>query len=154
VVDCYLSQPLKHTFNLKYLLRPFFKWWKPSWLFTLWLAMISTAYDLKLLLSRIPLIGSALGAAIPIGRFNYEPTFHFSVPELKEIKALSVIDMLSPKYDKCQRIDDVRTWMEEGGLEILDLTTGYNGINARGRRGMGLKVKEGRQDLDAMRALG
>jgi hypothetical protein len=51
------------------------------------------------------------------------------------------------------RIDDVRAWMEEGGLENLDLTTGYNGINARGRRRMGLKVEERRQDLEAMHAL-
>ncbi|OGW75514.1 MAG: hypothetical protein A2Z72_05750 [Omnitrophica bacterium RBG_13_46_9] len=134
VVDCYLSQPFKHIFNLKYRLRPFFKWWKPSRLFTFWSFVISIAYDIKSLCSKIPFIGALLSNLIPIGRLNYEPDYHLSVPELKEIKTLSVFDMLSPKYDKPQRLSSFRRWMEEGGLEILGLTTGYNGINARARR--------------------
>jgi SAM-dependent methyltransferase len=134
VIDCYLSQPLKHMFNLKYLLRPFFKWWKPSYLYAFWSVVIAIAYDLKLLATKLPLFGSTLAKLIPIGPLSYEPEHHFTVAELKEIKTLSVIDMLSPKYDKCQNLSSFRAWMEEAGLEILELTTGYNGINARGRR--------------------
>lgn len=134
VVDCYLSQPLRHAFNLKYLLRPFFKGWTPESLYQFWSRVISFAYDMKSAVTKIPFIGQALGRFIPIGKLNYEPEFHFSVEELKEIKTLSVIDMLSPKYDKCQTLSRFRSWMEEAGLEILALTTGYNGINARARR--------------------
>lgn len=134
VVDCYLRQPLKDFFNLKYRLRPFFKWWKPSWLFTFCSIIISIAYELKSLLSKIPFIGKWLSNLIPIGRLNYEPDYHFSVQELKEIKTLSMFDMLSPKYDKPQKLSSFRSWMEEAGLEILELTTGYNGINTRARR--------------------
>jgi hypothetical protein len=77
--------------------------------------------------------GQRLAGFIPIGRLNYEPGFHFTIPELKEIKTLSVFDMLSPKYDKCQKMSGVRRWMEEANLEVVELTTGYNGINARAR---------------------
>jgi len=134
VVDCYLSQPLKDAFNLKYLLRPFFKWWKPSWLFAFCSVMISVIYDIKSSFAKIPMVGKLISRLIPIGRLNYEPDYYFSVPEIKEIKTLSMFDMLSPKYDQPQRISNFRLWMQGAGLEILELTTGYNGINARGRR--------------------
>jgi hypothetical protein len=58
----------------------------------------------------------------------------FSIDELKEIKTLSVFDMLSPKYDNPQKLSTFKAWMEEAGLEILEMTTGFNGINARGRK--------------------
>jgi ubiquinone/menaquinone biosynthesis C-methylase UbiE/uncharacterized protein YbaR (Trm112 family) len=134
VVDCYLSQPLKHLFNLKYWLRPFFKWWKPSWLFTFCMISISVAYDIKSFLPNIPLIGKWVSDLIPIGRLHYEPDYHFSISEIKEIKTLSIFDMLSPKYDSPQKLSSFRLWMKEADLEILELTTGYNGVNARARR--------------------
>jgi SAM-dependent methyltransferase len=134
VVDCYLSQPLKHAFNLKYWCRPFFKWWKPTWLFAFWSVVISIAYDFKRLLNAIPLIGKYVAKSVPIGRLNYEPEFHFTVQELKEIKTLSVFDMISPTYDQCQKIEDVRMWIQEAGLEIIKLNTGFNGINAKARK--------------------
>jgi len=134
VVDCYLSQPLKHMFNLKYLLRPFVKWWKPPVLFRFCQISTSIMYDVKFLLSRIPIAGKWLMPLIPIGRLNYEPEYRFSVAELKDIKALSMFDMLSPKYDKCQKLDSFRDWTREAGLELVELTTGYNGINVRARR--------------------
>jgi SAM-dependent methyltransferase len=134
VVDCYLSQPVKHLFNLKYLLRPFFKWWKPSTLFRFWSAVMSVTFDLKSILNRTPQVGKHLAGLIPIGRLSYEPEYRFTVAEMKEIKTLSVFDMLSPKYDQPQKLSTFRAWMEEAGLEIIELTTGYNGINARARR--------------------
>ena len=134
VIDCYLSQPLKHMFNLKYLLRPFFKWWKPSWLYAFWYAVMTVAFYLKASLTRLPLIGNLLARLIPIGRLNYEPEFHFSTAEMIEIKTLSVIDMLSPKYDQCQKLESFHAWMAKAGLELLELTTGYDGINARARK--------------------
>ncbi len=137
VVDCYLSQPLKDMFNLKYLLRPVFKWWRLSWLFKLCSVATSMEYDLKAFLVKVPLIGRHIANLVPIGALNYEPEYYFSVSEIKEIKALSMFDMLSPKYDQPQKISDFRSWMACAGLEILELTIGYNGINARGRRPVG-----------------
>ena len=134
VVDCYLSQPLKDMFNLKYLLRPFFKWWRPFWLYAFCSVAISVAYDIKSFCAKIPMVGRFISGFIPIGRLNYEPDCYFSVTEIKKIKTLSMFDSLSPKYDKPQKMSNFRLWMESAGLEILELTTGYNGINARGRR--------------------
>src|SRR5882724_3063203 len=134
VIDCYLSQPIKHIFNLKYLLRPFFKWWKPETLFSFWSRVISMAFDLKMILSKIPVIGGLVCKIVPIGRLSYEPEMKFTPAELKEIKTLSVFDMLSPMYDQPQKLTTFRSWMEEAGLEVLEITTGFNGINARGRK--------------------
>src|SRR5207245_10165600 len=53
VVDCYLSQPLKHMVNPKYLLRPFFKWWRPAPLYKFWRVVISLAYDFKVLVTKL-----------------------------------------------------------------------------------------------------
>jgi hypothetical protein len=53
---------------------------------------------------------------------------------LKQVKILSALDMLSPKYDQPQRIETVRQWFEEAGLVEIETWIGYNGINARGRR--------------------
>jgi len=138
VVDCYLRQPLRDMFNLKYLLRPFFKWWKPPWLFAFCSFAISLAYDAKLFLTKIPLVGKLLSGFIPIGKLNYEPDYHFSASEMKEIKTLSMFDMLSPRYDKPQRLTDLRAWMQEAGLQILELSLGYNGINARAKKQAGI----------------
>jgi len=133
-VDCYLKQPLRDIFKLKYLFRPIFKWWKASWLFAFCSLVISVAYDSKLFFVKIPMIGRFISGLIPIGPLNYEPDYYFSVRELKNIKTLSMLDMLSPKYDNPQKISNFRLWMESANLEILQLATGYNGINARARR--------------------
>lgn len=132
--DCYLSQPLKHCFNLKYWLRPLFKWWKPAWLVSFWTVVISLAYDLKALLAKVPGVGATLAAAIPIGRLNFEPEMHLSVEEIKQIKTLSVVDMLGPKYDQPKRLSDFEAWTREAGAELLHLGLGHNGINVRARR--------------------
>lgn len=134
VVDCYLSQPLKHAFNLKYLLRPFFKWWRPTTLYAFWSCVISVAYDLKRGLNALPGVGPVLARIVPIGRLNYEAFGgHQTIDEIKEIKTLSVFDMLSPAYDQPQSLKKFRAWIAEANLELIKLDTGYNGINAKAR---------------------
>jgi hypothetical protein len=59
---------------------------------------------------------------------------NYSEDELKQVKILSAFDMLSPRYDLPQRIDDVRKWFDEAGLTKTEAWFGYNGINARGRK--------------------
>ena len=134
VADCYLRHPLKDMLGLKYLLRPFLKWWRPRYLFMFCSFVTSVSYDIKAFVQTFPLIGKHIAKFIPIGVLNYEPDYHFSQSEIKEIKALSLFDMLSPRYDKPQRISDFYAWMQEAGLEILRLCIGYSGISAKGRR--------------------
>ena len=134
VVDCYLSQPLKHAFGLKYWLRPFVAGWPPPRLFHFCESAVSISYDLKSALSKMPGAGAFLSALVPIGRLHYEPEYHFSADQMKEVKSLSLFDMLSPRHDKCQRISNFRVWAGEAGLEMIHLGKGYNGINAIARR--------------------
>jgi SAM-dependent methyltransferase len=134
VVDCYWKEPVREWFKLKYILRPFFKWWDPRVLYSFLSATISIAYDIKLLISKIPEMGGFLSRIIPIGRLSFEPEMHLSVEEIKEIKTLSVFDMLSPRYDQPQTLSTFESWIRESGMETILLTLGYNGINARVRR--------------------
>jgi len=134
VVDCYLKQQFKDPLKLKYLIRPLMRWWRSDYLFKFCRIATSLAYDVKLFFVKIPFIGKHMARVVPVGVLNYEPQYHFSVAEMKMIKALSLFDMLSPKYDQPQRMSDFRSWMESAGLEILDVCKGYNGLNARGRK--------------------
>ena len=134
VVDCYLSEPFKHFYNLKYLLRPFLKWWNHELLYKFLSFVISVLFELKLGFSKIPLIGEFISRIIPIGKINYEPEFKLTNAQIKLIKTLSIYDMISPKYDYPQKRDVFWSWIEESGLEVLVFTLGFNGINAKLKR--------------------
>lgn len=134
VADCYLKYPFMDLINPKYILRPFLKWLSPQRLLSFCAITVSLAYTLKSALAKIPLVGEHICRMIPIGVLDYGPYTHFTIREIKEIKTLSMYDMLSPKYDKPQNISSFKKWMQEADLEILELGVGYNGINARGRK--------------------
>jgi len=50
------------------------------------------------------------------GLSHAEIGLHYTEGEIKQVKVLSAFDMLSPRYDLPQRMDDVRRWFEEAGL--------------------------------------
>jgi len=50
------------------------------------------------------------------------------------VNVLSAFDMLSPRYDIPQRIEDVQRWFDEASLTEVETKLGYNGINVKGRR--------------------
>lgn len=56
---------------------------------------------------------------------------------LKEWSYLDTFDMLSPRYDSPQQIDNILEWFQEAGLVEVDVTYGYNGIEGRGKRILG-----------------
>jgi len=89
---------------------------------------------IKGLLQRAPAIGPRMAAMIPIGPLSHADIgLHYSEGELKQMKILSAFDMLSPRYDRPQRIEEVRQWFGEAGLVEIETGFGYNGINARGK---------------------
>jgi SAM-dependent methyltransferase len=97
VIDCYQKQifpraSLAHI--LKHLLRTITKRIPPRTLFHLVRAGISGTYDVKMVVSKIPGIGHTLHRAIPIGKLK---RYDWSPEQMKEIKAMNVFDMLSPK---------------------------------------------------------
>ena len=119
---------------LKYLARPFVRHLSTESLYNLLRWTTPPAFELKKMLHRVPAIGPRLSALIPIGPISYAPRLNYTDDELKQVKILSALDMLSPVYDQPQRIDDVQKWFKDAGLVDIKLKRGYNGINAKGKR--------------------
>lgn len=119
---------------LKYLARPFLRPLGTRGIYRLLSWTIPPAFELKKALHRIPFIGAQIARLIPIGPISHAPALRYDDEELKQVKILSALDMLSPKYDQPQRMEDVRRWFERAGLVDVQLKRGYNGINAKGKR--------------------
>ncbi|HTV60789.1 MAG TPA: methyltransferase domain-containing protein [Verrucomicrobiae bacterium] len=119
---------------LKYMGRPFLKHWKPESIHRLLRWTIPPAFEVKKAVHRIPVAGPRVARLIPIGPLSHAPRLNYTDEQLKEVKILSALDMLSPVYDQPQRLEEVRVWLEEAGLTSIEMKRGYNGINAKGRR--------------------
>ena len=119
---------------LKYLARPFVKLLGTEGIYRLLPWTIPPAFELKKALYRIPVLGRRLGSLIPIGPISDAPRLNHTDAELKQVKILSALDMLSPVYDQPQQMEDVGKWFEHAGLIDVQLKRGYNGINAKGTR--------------------
>jgi SAM-dependent methyltransferase len=119
---------------LKYWLRPITRRLPPRALYAILSRLIPFAFEIKGFVHRAPAIGPTIAAIIPIGPLSHaEIGLHYSDRELKQVKILSAFDMLSPRYDLPQTIDDVRHWFAAAGLVEIDAGFGYNGINAQGK---------------------
>jgi SAM-dependent methyltransferase len=119
---------------LKYLARPFVRPLGTEGIYHLLSWTIPAAFELKKALHRIPAIGPHLASMIPIGPISHGPRLNYTDEELKQVKILSALDMLSPVYDRPQRMEDVSRWFGEAELVDVELKRGYNGINAKGQR--------------------
>jgi SAM-dependent methyltransferase len=132
VVDVY--EKYKGFPPLKYIARPFVRPLGTEGIYRLLSWTIPPAFELKKALNRIPSIGPRVARLIPIGPVSHAPRLNYTDEELKQVKILSALDMLSPVYDQPQRMDDVEKWFEEAGLVEVQFKRGYNGINAKGKR--------------------
>jgi SAM-dependent methyltransferase len=133
VIDCYQ----RHTGlfpPLKYWARPFLTWMGPRGVHTFLSCVIPPAFELKKSLYKIPGIGKSIGNLIPIGPISHKPKYDYTDEELKQVKILSALDMFSPVHDHPQTLETVRQWFEEAGLVDVYIGTGFNGINARGKK--------------------
>ena len=133
VIDCYQ----RHTGlfpPLKYWARPFLTWMGPQGVHRFLSWVIPPAFEIKKALYKIPVIGKALGNLIPIGPISHKPKYDYTDEELKQVKILSALDMFSPVHDHPQTLETVRQWFAEAGLVDVYIGTGFNGINARGRK--------------------
>jgi len=133
VIDVYQ----KHTGlfpPLKYWARPFLTWMGPKGVHKFLSLVIPPAFYLKKALYKVPLVGKPLGNLIPIGPVSHVPKLIFTDEELIQVKILSALDMYSPVHDHPQTLDAVRQWFVDAGLVDVYIGTGFNGINARGRR--------------------
>lgn len=120
---------------LKYWARPITRRAPPPVLYAVLSRLIPLAFDIKSLIHRAPAIGPRMAALIPIGPLSHAQIgLHYTDDELKQVKILSAFDMLSPRYDLPQKIEDIHQWFEEAGLVDIETCFGDNGINARGKR--------------------
>jgi SAM-dependent methyltransferase len=133
VIDVYQ----KHTGlfpPLKYWARPFLTWMGPQGVHKFLSLVIPPAFALKKALYKMPLVGKPIGNLIPIGPVSHAPRLNFTDEELIQVKILSALDMYSPVHDHPQTLEDVRAWFSGAGLVDVHVGTGFNGINARGRK--------------------
>jgi len=121
--------------KLKYLVRPVTRRMSTETLYRMLNASIPAAFDLKKRIHAIPGVGRMFARLIPIGPLSHAGIgLNYTEAELKQVKVLSAFDMLSPRYDIPQAIEDVQRWFDEAGLTQVETKFGYNGINAKGRR--------------------
>jgi 2-polyprenyl-3-methyl-5-hydroxy-6-metoxy-1,4-benzoquinol methylase/uncharacterized protein YbaR (Trm112 family) len=133
VIDVYQ----KHTGlfpSLKYWVRPFLTWMGPQVVHKFLSLVIPPAFYLKKALYKIPLVGKPVGDLIPIGPVSRTPKLSFTDEQAIQVKILSALDMFSPAHDHPQTVDAVRQWFSDAGLVDVFVGTGFNGINARGRK--------------------
>ena len=133
VIDVYH----KHTGlfpPLKYWARPLLTWIGPKGVHKFLKLVIPPAFYLKKALYKVPLVGKPIGNLIPIGPVSHAPRLIFTDEELVQVKILSALDMFSPVHDHPQTLDTVRQWFFDAGLVDVYIGTGFNGINARGRK--------------------
>ncbi len=131
VVDCYE----KHSGlfpPLKYWVRPLLTWMGPEGVHKFLSRTIPPAFYVKKGLSRIPLIGKAIGRLIPIGPISHSPRLNFTDKELIQVKINSALGWYSPVCDNPQTKETIRQWFSEAGLVDVYIGNGFNGINARG----------------------
>jgi SAM-dependent methyltransferase len=119
---------------LKYWARPFLTWMGPQGVHKFLSLVIPLAFFLKKALYKVPLVGKPIGNLIPIGPVSHAPRLIFRDEELVQVKILSALDMFSPVHDHPQTLDTVRQWFSDAGLVDVYIGTGFNGINARGRK--------------------
>jgi SAM-dependent methyltransferase len=119
---------------LKYWARPFLTWMGPKGVHKFLSLLIPPAFALKKALYQVPLVGKRMGNLIPIGPVSHAPRLVFTDEELIQVKILSALDMFSPVHDHPQTLETVRQWFSDAGLVDIYIGTGFNGINARGRK--------------------
>ncbi len=119
---------------LKYWARPFLTWMGPKGVHKFLSWAIPPAFAVKKALYKMPLVGRPIGNLIPIGPVSHAPRLNFTDEELVQVKILSALDMYSPVHDHPQTLETVRKWFSDAGLVDSYIGTGFNGINARGRK--------------------
>lgn len=94
--------------RLNYLVRPVMRRMSTQPFYRM-LSATPTAFDLKKRIHAIPCVGRMLARVIPIVPLSHAGIgLHYTEADLKQVKVLSAFDMLSPRYDIPQGIEDVQ----------------------------------------------
>jgi SAM-dependent methyltransferase len=127
----YYEKSFKSKFLPKYWLRPFTKGMPKNKLFSLLEMIVPILLPVSRVLGRIPLVGKLLKRTIPVA--NYDGMLPLTETQLREWALLDTFDWLSPAYDNPQTYLSARSYMEQAGMEQVEvLKAGH--LVARGRK--------------------
>jgi len=103
----------------KYWLRPMTKRMPQKRLFAILQSTVPKLLPVSRLLGRIPVLGGGLKRLVPVA--NYVGILPLSEQQHLEWSLLDTFDWLSPQFDNPQTAATVRQWLEEAGLEEIEV---------------------------------
>lgn len=110
---------IRTLMHSKYLVRPLTKRIDQIKLFSFLEKYTHFILKISIFLSNIPLAGKFLMRLVPVA--NYSGVYPLSKEQLIEWALLDTFDMLAPQYDTPQTEKTIRKWMEEEGLESIEV---------------------------------
>mgnify|MGYP001340016647 CR=1 FL=1 len=110
---------IRTLMHSKYLVRPLTKRMDQIKLFSFLEKYTHFMLKISIFLSNIPLVGKFLMRLVPVA--NYSGVYPLSKEQLAEWALLDTFDMLAPQYDTPQAERTIRKWMEEEGLESIEV---------------------------------
>jgi SAM-dependent methyltransferase len=112
----------------KYWVRPVTRRMDPERLHRLCRRWVERVWPVARRLGRLPL-GRQINQALLV--FDNGVLYPLNDEQRREWAVLDTFDALAPAYDIPQSLAGVRRWMQEAGLEEVEVENGWNGIEAR-----------------------
>ncbi len=135
VIDVY-DLSFRTFVNPKYWLRPFTKRMNLEKLYKLVHIIIPILFPVKMWITENIPFGKYFSFFIPVA---YHKGFlphidKLTNEQLLEWSILDTFDKYAPAYDKPQRINTIKRWFADAGLENVEICYGPNGINGKGAK--------------------
>ena len=115
----YYEKSFKRQLLPKYWLRPFTKQVSQPKLFAALERLVPVMLPISRVLGRLPTIGGLLKRLIPVA--NHEGVLPLSEQQLREWALLDTFDRLAPVYDNPQTAATARRWLEQAGLQNIEV---------------------------------
>ena len=103
----------------KYWLRPMTKRMPKTRLFAILESLVPNLLSLSRLLGRVPVLGGGLKRLVPVA--NYVGMLPLTEQQHLEWSLLDTFDWLSPQFDNPQTATTVRQWLEDAGVEDIEV---------------------------------
>ena len=131
VVDVYKKSLLGTLLQTKYFARSLTRYVAPDRLYRLTRKWVDLMWPLSNAIRKIPRVGYSINWRLLVADYSFAG---LNGEVLKEWAYLDTFDMLSPRYDSPQTATTIRKWFVAAGLTEIEVGTGYNGIEGRGKR--------------------
>jgi 2-polyprenyl-3-methyl-5-hydroxy-6-metoxy-1,4-benzoquinol methylase/uncharacterized protein YbaR (Trm112 family) len=137
-VDVYKKTFFRTYLATKYYARRLTRNMEPTRLYGLTRRWLDFIWPISRLISRIPRIGPTINWRLLVPDYSRSG---LQESMLKEWAYLDAFDMLSPRYDSPQTLKTLLSWFEEAGMTGIEVRYGYNGIEGRGKKAIGVQDK-------------